>query len=61
MPRYFVTFTTTASAVVEVEAPTRADVEDYAWNVGPPSGPCHQEDFELSGDWEIAYVDGEDD
>lgn len=55
MPRYMVYMVTTASAAIEVEAVSADDAEDRAYEVGFPS-PCHQEEFELAGDWEIDEV-----
>jgi len=59
MARYYVTFHATASHTVEVEAENKQHAYDKAWEVGPPSGPCHQEDFDL-GDWDIEYLEEAD-
>ena len=58
MTLYNVYFGAGASALVQVEAESRDEAEEKAWEFTPGS-PCHQEDFEL-GDWDIDDVEEAD-
>lgn len=60
MPRYYVTFSTSAFYTLEVEAESAEDAAERAWSYGAPQ-PCCQEEFELSGEWDLNSVDKAED
>lgn len=56
MKKYRVYMEAIASMTVEVEAESEKQAVNLALNEHMPTGPCHQEPFDL-GDWDVPEED----
>lgn len=56
MKRYIVVLASTATHTTEIEAETPGEAGTIALEQGV-SSLCHQEEVELSDDWDIEYIE----